>query len=64
MNTQTYSLLRSRTFWTLVVMSLLPIANALVPILPVSIQAAVELVLGVLASAFHNSTAQNSGAVN
>lgn len=60
----TYSLLRSRTFWTLVVMSLLPVANVIVPTLPEGAQAATEIVLGVIAAYFHNSTAVRSGAVN
>ena len=60
----TYSLLRSRTFWTLVIMSLLPVANAIVPTLPQGAQAAAELVLGILAASFHKSTATRVGAVN
>lgn len=62
--TQTYSLLRSRTFWTLVIMSLLPVLNAIVPTLPVPVQATAELILGILATYFHNSTAQKAGATN
>lgn len=60
----TYSLLRSKTFWTLVVMSLLPIANSIVPTLPPLWQNMAELVLGILAAYFHNSTAQAAGATN
>ncbi len=61
---QTYALIRSRTFWTLVVMSLLPVANAIIPTLAPSGQAIAEIVLGLIASYFHNSTAQKAGAVN
>jgi hypothetical protein len=60
----TYNLLKSRTFWTLVIMSLLPIANVIVPTLPGGVQAGAELVLGILAAYFHNSTAVNAGATN
>lgn len=61
---QTYALLRSRTFWTLVVMSLLPVANAIVPTLGPSGQAVAEIVLGLIASYFHNATAVKAGATN
>lgn len=60
----TYSLLRSKTFWVLVVMSILPIANAIVPTLPVGWQDGVEAVLGLIAMYTHNLTAQTSGATN
>lgn len=60
----TYSLLKSRTFWTLVIMSILPIANAIVPTLPTGVQDIAIAILGVLAAYFHNSTAQKSGATN
>lgn len=60
----TYSLLRSKTFWLLVVASVLPIANAIVPTLPIGLQDVVEAVLGVLAMITHNMTAQSVGATN
>lgn len=62
--TNTYSLLRSRTFWVLVIMSFLPVANAIVPVLPVDVQNLATVILGLLAAYFHGTTAQNSGAVN
>lgn len=61
---QTYSLFKSRTFWTLVAMSLLPILNAIAPTLPLFWQNLAEVLLSILAAYFHNSTAQNSGAIN
>lgn len=61
---QTYSIFKSRTFWTLVVAGLLPVINLFVPILPVGIQAVVELLLSVLASYFHMDTAAKAGATN
>lgn len=60
----TYALVRSRTFWTLVVMSLLPIVNAIIPTLPPLWQNVAEVALAGLAAIFHNSTAQKAGAVN
>lgn len=60
----TYSLLKSRTFWLLVIASLLPIGNAIVPTLPMGVQDIVEIVLSVLAMITHNDTAQRSGAIN
>ncbi len=60
----TYSLLRSKTFWLLVVTALLPIANAIAPTLPMGVQNIVEIILSVLAMITHNMTAQNSNAVN
>lgn len=60
----TYSLLKSRTFWTLVIMALLPVANTIVPTLPMNVQDIATVVLGLLAAYFHNSTAQKAGATN
>ncbi len=45
-------------------MSLLPIANAIVPVLPTSVQDMATILLGLLATYFHNQTAVNNGAVN
>jgi len=61
---QTYSLLRSRTFWTLVVMSLLPVFSAVVATLPQAVQAIAEILLAMLASYFHKDGMVQSGAVN
>lgn len=63
MNT-TYSIFRSRTFWTLVVAGVLPVINLFVPILPQGFQALAEIILASLATYFHASTAQSSGATN
>lgn len=60
----TYQLLKSRTFWTLVFMSLIPVANAIVPTLAPAGQAFAEILLGLLATYFHNETAKNVGATN
>lgn len=59
-----YSLLKSKTFWTIVLMVVVGAGNAVVPVLPADWQAIVEAVLGALASAFHLSTAKNAGAIN
>jgi hypothetical protein len=61
---QTYALIRSRTFWTIFIMSLLPVANAIVPTFPPAVASVCEVLLGVVAAYFHNQTAINSGAVN
>lgn len=60
----TYSLLRSKTFWLLVVAAFLPIANMIVPTLPVGVQDIVSAVLAMVAMYTHNLTAQNSNATN
>lgn len=60
----TYSLLRSRTFWLLVIAAFIPVANAIVPTLPPSVQAIVSVILSGMAIVTHNATAQNSGATN
>lgn len=60
----TYSLLRSRTFWLLVLASIIPVANAIVPTLPLGVQDIVSAALSVLAIYTHNSTAQKAGAAN
>lgn len=61
---QTYALIRSRTFWTLVFMSLVPVVNAVEPTLSPAVQGILELILGAAGAYFHNSTAQRAGAVN
>ena len=62
MNT-TYSVLHSRTFWTLVVMGALPVINLFVPFLPTSFQAVAEVVLAALGTYFHNSAVVTAGKV-
>lgn len=61
---KTYSLLRSKTFWLLVIAAFIPVANAIVPTLPLGIQDGASAVLSLLAIYTHNLTAQNSGATN
>lgn len=60
----TYNLLKSRTFWLLVLAAFIPVANAIVPTLPPAWQAAVSVILSFAAIITHNDTAQKSGAVN
>ncbi len=62
--TNTYSLLRSKTFWTIVAMAVIGAGNALVPVIPVAYQAVIEVILGAVASMFHLSTATTAGATN
>ena len=59
-----YSLLRSKTFWTIVVMAVVGAGNALVPVIPADYQALVLLVLSALASYFHLSTGQSTTGTN
>lgn len=60
----TYNLLKSRTFWLLVLAALIPVVNAIVPTLPVGVQDVVEALLSVAAMYTHNSGMQNAGATN
>lgn len=60
----TYNLLKSKTFWTIVAMALFGAGNALVPVIPADWQALAVGALGILASVFHLNTAQNAGATN
>jgi uncharacterized membrane protein len=62
--TQTYSLLKSRTFWTLVIMALLPVFSAVVATLPQSVQAIAEVLLGLLGAYFHKDGMVQAGATN
>jgi len=59
---QTYSLIKSRTFWTLVFMSLLPVANAIIPTLSPMGQTVAEMVLAVAAAYFHQDGVKKFGA--
>lgn len=63
MNT-TYSLLRSKTFWTIVIMAFIGAGNALVPVLPPAYSSLAVILLGALASMFHLSTGQSTSGVN
>lgn len=59
-----YSLLRSKTFWTIVVMAVVGAGNAIVPVLPADIASIIQVVLALLASYFHLQTATTFGATN
>lgn len=59
-----YSLLRSRTFWTIIVMFIVGGGNAIVQFMPADLQAGLMAVLGFLASYFHKDTAVAAGATN
>ncbi len=54
-----YSLLRSRTFWTIVAMFVVGGGNAVVQVLPAGAQAFIVLALSALASYFHLQTGQS-----
>lgn len=62
--TQTYSLLRSKTFWTIIAMVVVGAGNAVLPVIPTADQAVIQLVLGVLASYFHLQTGQSTTGSN
>lgn len=64
MPTQTYNPFLSKTNWTLAAIIAITVAQALIPFMPVSVQATVTAVLGALAIIFHTTTAQKSGATN
>jgi hypothetical protein len=55
-----YSLLKSKTFWTLVVTFVVTAGNAIVPLLPAAVQAAVIAVLLMLATVFHVTGVNNA----
>lgn len=54
-----YSILKSRTFWTVVVMFLIGGVNAVIEFIPAGAQAAVMAVLAMLASYFHVNPSQH-----
>jgi len=56
--TPNWSLLKSRTFWTIVAMFVVGGGNAIVPMIPADLQALVMLVLSGLATYFHVSPSQ------
>lgn len=59
-----YSLLKSRTFWSIVAMFVIGGTNAITSLLPQGAEPFVMLFLGVLASYFHLDTAKTVGARN
>ena len=62
--TNTYSLLRSKTFWLLVATFVVGVGNLFLPVLPTGVQGVVETLLLVFASYFHLQTAVTAGATN
>lgn len=59
-----YSLLRSKTFWTIVAMVIVGSGNALLPVIPADYASVIQLILGAIASYFHLGTATKVGATN
>lgn len=60
----TYSLFRSKTFYTIVAMFIVGGLNAIMHVLPDNAQLILEAILGVVASTFHLDTATKFGASN
>ncbi len=54
--------LKSRTFWTIVVMFVVGGGNAIVPVMPADFQAVVMFALSGLATYFHVNPSQNYNA--
>lgn len=54
-----YSIFKSRTFWTVVVMFIVGGTNAVASFIPVGIEPIVMLALGGLATYFHVNPSQN-----
>lgn len=59
-----YSLFRSATFWTIVLMFIVGGVQAVGSMMPAGIETAVMAVLGVVAAYFHLSVAKTAGATN
>lgn len=59
-----YSLFRSSTFWTIILMFIVGGVNAIANVIPGVWDAVIMAVLTALASTFHLQTAQAAGAVN
>lgn len=59
-----YSLLRSRTFWTIIAMFIVGGTNAIVSVLPVGLEPIVMLVLSAVASYFHLQTGKSTAGMN
>lgn len=60
----TYNLLKSRTFWLLVLAALIPVANAVVPTLPMGIQDIATTLLSLAAIYTHQNGMVKAGATN
>ncbi len=59
-----YSLLRSRTFWTIVATAVIGAGNALVPVVPEQYSAILVILLSALASYFHQQTGNSTQGSN
>lgn len=59
-----YSLLRSKTFWTLVVTCVVAVGNILIPVIPMGYQAVATTLLLMLASYFHLQTGNSTTGSN
>lgn len=62
--TNTYSLLRSKTFWTLVATFVVGVGNLFVPILNPEMQGIVTTILLMVASYFHLQTGLSDTGTN
>lgn len=60
----TYSLLRSKTFYTAVALGLVNLIQIFTPFLPASVSAIADVVGTVLIALFHLNTAMQAGATN
>lgn len=59
-----YSLFRSKTFYTIIAMAVVGAGNAVMPVVSPTVAAILEVILTILASQFHLSTATKFGARN
>lgn len=59
-----YSLLRSRTFWTLVATAVVSVGNIFLPVIPVEYQAVLTMLLLGVASVFHLQTGNSTAGSN
>ena len=59
-----YSLFRSRTFYTIIVMFLVGGFQGIAPVMPSGLETVIMGALGLIAAYFHLKTAQSAGAVN
>jgi hypothetical protein len=59
-----YNILKSRTFWTILLTIIIAVLNAVNPFISPAYQGVITTILGILAIYFHTSTAVKAGAVN
>ena len=60
----TYSIFRSRTFWSIIAMFLVGGVQAISSVVPAPVETIIMFILGFAATTFHLSTAVNAGATN